>query len=124
MAAIPYPDVLPKPHVDSYQLQTMTGFMQSSTAAKLRNQRVTFDTPSVIDVEFRMGGGRKRLFFQWLHDKLDSCKRPFTLPLTVDGGVVVQTCRFTEGGTPQLSSVHAGVYTYRAQIEVRSIQYE
>lgn len=124
MAAIPYPSVLPLPHVDTYSLQEMVGFIQSPTAAKLKTQRITFDTPTVINLQFRMGGGRKRLFFQWCYDKLDYCKRPFTMPLTVDGAVITQTCRFLPNGIPQLGSVQGGVYIYNAQVEVRSIKYE
>ena len=116
-----YPNVLPIPSMQGYSTTRNYGVWQSPTAAKLRTEKVSHDMPAEFSVQFRMSKGQGRLFYQWITEKLDRCRKPFTMRLRIDGGVVEQVGRFTANGVPQPTNFDGKSVTYNATIQVRKI---
>lgn len=123
MATVDYPSVLRPPLVRGYSTNRDRGVWQSQFGtSSIRAERKSFDTPTIINVEFAFEGGKKRLFWQWFRTAVDDGMKPFNLALNVEGGGVTQEVRFTHDGMPQMTSKVGSIYNYSAKLMCRKLK--
>lgn len=127
MADIDFPQgILRSPLLSSYRRDISRGFVASQpfSGAPYR-LRTSFDNPAIFDLQFTLEGGKNAIFAEWLYadsaDTLNGGIKPFNIELEVEGGRAVQEAIFTEDGVPQLTNIRNNIYTYTAQVLVRSL---
>lgn len=123
MADIDFPTYLNKPQQGSFSRETAEGFSLSQPASGPAYYRVdTDDLPNVYNVTFRFSRDESLAFESWLDLYRDvRFGALFNMSVYAPGEDLIQECRFTQGGTPQLTSVQSLDNVYNAQIEVRKL---
>lgn len=119
MATIDFPSELNKAQQTAFTRSFVEGFISSQPASGPAFHIVeTEDKPAVFNVEFVFSLSESVQFKLWLEQSGDVLYGElFNIVVYGEGQALNQEARFSQEGTPQLTSVGAGFKVYRATIE-------
>lgn len=125
MATINWPTNL-RPALKASKSRSQTvGFRESSpTVGPSFVEPFSDDTPTIYNIQFTFTKGEAAAFQSWLRINQIRFLSPFfNFPLKIEGltQAATQEARFTVSGYPQLTSETNAIFTYSAQILIRSL---
>ena len=125
MAAIQWPVNLRGPLISGYSREEVVGFRENNLAAgPAFVEPFSEDTPQFHNITYIFKSGDARIFQLWLRDNKVKFLSPFFDGplLTEDRSILLQECRYTSDGYPQLTGVSiGGVHTYSARLITREL---
>jgi len=94
---ISYPDYLPVPIQDGYDLNPVSPLLRTNLANGRARQRRRFTSvPTMANVRFRMRSGEAQLFERFFQDNLSDGAAWFDMPLKTPVGIKRYKARFTD----------------------------
>ena len=123
MADIDFPSYLNKPQQNTFRRVTAEGFSLSQPASGPAFYRIdTDDLPNTYNLSLILSPDESVALEAWLDLYKDvRLGKLFNISVYAPGEDKIQEARFTEGGTPQLTSVQSTYNLYTCQIEVRKL---
>lgn len=124
MATITFPQQLNNQLQSGFSRSTSEGFTTSDPVSGPAFYVIeTEDLVKTYNISFLFSKSEAQQFSQWLElNNSVLFGDLFNMEMYNEDGFSMKEVRFTQGGTPQLSSVIALNYQYSAQVEVRSSQ--
>lgn len=124
MADYTYPTGLRLPLQSNYSREESARFQASSPASgPYFTQIITDDAPVYVNLSWTFTASEALAFRAWLRQDNFAIMNgaSFNMPVSIEGGLQVQTCYFTPDGVPQMTSETQTKKMYQAKVMVRKL---